>query len=228
MGFFSWKTSDTHKSISNIHSIRGAFPVYLLIPKEFQKEYGKYIEEKSYDGYGVFGNEDVYSLVAKWNVPERCYKNGKLLDNEELRGIGIEIACYDKDNASLKYPIKLVENKELEYENVAPSRNAQDQGFFYNLTEEKIVNEANIEDIREELTNCNLQDAIKHSILNIIESSYSNIMESQSFTTEDLENISYRVSDNDELNSFIDSFIFEELDRYKKENEIEDEEEETI
>ncbi len=227
MGFFSWKTSDTNKSISNKYSIRGALPVYLLIPKQFQKEYGKYIEEKNYDGYGVFGNEDVYSLVAKWNVTDRCYKDGKLLDNEELRGIGIEIACYDEQNAALKYPIKLVENKELDYENVSPSRNASDQGYFYSLTEEKVVNESNIEDIREELPYCNLQDAVKHSILNIIETAYSKIMDSQQFTTEDLENISHRIGESEEVNNYIDSLIYQELDEFKSFNHIEDEEEES-
>lgn len=227
MGFFSWKTSDTNKSISNIHSIRGALPVYVLVPKEFQKEYGRYIEEKSYDGYGVFGNEDIYSLIAKWNVPEECKKDGKLLDNEELRMIGINIACYDEENAKLKYPIKIVENKDLKYEEVAPSKNDPEQGFFYSLTEEKVINEANIEDVREEIIG-NLQDAIKQTILNIIESAYPKLLESNEFTTENLENISYRISDSDELNNYIDSFIYEEINQFKKENGIEDEEEETI
>lgn len=32
-----------------------------------QEEYGKYILETCYDGYGHFGNYDVYELVALWN-----------------------------------------------------------------------------------------------------------------------------------------------------------------
>lgn len=225
MGFFSWKTSDTNKSISNIYSNRGAFPVYVLIPKEFQSEYGKYIEEKCYDGYGVFGNEDIYSLVAKWNVPERCYKDGKLLDNEELRSIGIEIACYDKDNANLKYPIKIVENKDLEYEKVKPSKNAIDQGFFYATLDTRIVNEANMNDIVYELSDCNLQNSIKNSILNIIENLHPEILKSNEFTMDDLENISYRISENENINNIIDELINDELEQFKKVNEIEDNEE---
>ena len=46
MGFFSWET-DTHRSISNIHSDRGAFPVYVLSPV------GN-IEEKAYDGWCIW------------------------------------------------------------------------------------------------------------------------------------------------------------------------------
>lgn len=140
MGFFSWKTSDTDKSISNTYSKRGTFPVYLLVPKEFQNKYGKYIEEKEYEGYGVFGGFDAYTLVAIWNEPGRCKKDGEWLPEDEIRGIGIEIACYDKDNASLKYPIKLVENKDLDYEKVKPSINCPDQGYFYPAPEELEIN----------------------------------------------------------------------------------------
>ena len=228
MGFFSWKTSDTNKSISNQYSIRGTFPVYVLVPKEFQAEYGKYIEEKNYDGYGVFGNEDIYSLVAKWNVPDRCRKDGKLLENEKLRNIGIEIACYDKDNASLKYPIKIVENKELEYEKTEPSKNARDQGFFYSTDDTRIVNEANFEDIVYELSEFNLQDAIKNLILEFMESSYPEILKSNQFTMDDLENISCCIRENEELNDIIDGLILDELKEFKEINEIEDEEEEIM
>lgn len=62
MGFFSWKTSDTNRSISNIYSSKGSFPVYVLIPQEFG---GGYIEERNYEGYGEFGGVDVYALVNK-------------------------------------------------------------------------------------------------------------------------------------------------------------------
>lgn len=104
----------------------------------------------------------------------------------------------------------------------------KDQGFFYSLTDEKVVNEANIEDIREELPACNLQDAVKHSILNIIETAYSKIIESEQFTTEDLENISQRISDSEELNDYIDNLIYTELDEFKELNKIEEEEEEIM
>lgn len=122
MGFFSWKTSDTNKSISNIYSSRGTFPVYVLIPEEFG---GGYIEEINYEGYGNFGGQDIYSLVARWNNPELC--NG---DDSYDRVIGIQIACYDKDNFRLKYPIKITE-KPVKYEKALPSKDCEYQGYFY-------------------------------------------------------------------------------------------------
>ena len=122
MGFFSWKTSDTNKSISNVYSSRGSFRVFVLIPKEFG---GGYIVEDYYQGYGVFGGKDIYALVAKWNCPEKC--SG---DVEENRIVGIDIACYDKDNAALKYPIKITE-KLMKYEDALPSNSCKNQGFFY-------------------------------------------------------------------------------------------------
>lgn len=64
MGFFSFMTADTNKSITNVHSRYGALPVAVLIPKEYG---GGYIEERSYDGYGEFGGCDVYDLIADWN-----------------------------------------------------------------------------------------------------------------------------------------------------------------
>ena len=69
MGFFSWKTSDTNKSISNAYSKRGALPVYVLCPD------GTTIYEDEYEGYGVFGGYDIFDLVAEWN------KNSATIDN---------------------------------------------------------------------------------------------------------------------------------------------------
>ena len=119
MGFFSWKTSDTNKSISNIYSSRGTFPVYLLLPDD------SFIEEPEYQGYGIFGGEDVYALVARWNARERCTG-----DPREDRSVGIELACRDEDNAALGYPIKIVEHP-VPYEDALPSESCEYQGFFY-------------------------------------------------------------------------------------------------
>ena len=38
-----------------------------MVPPPFQEIYGKYITERSYDCYGMFGGYDVYDLVALWN-----------------------------------------------------------------------------------------------------------------------------------------------------------------
>lgn len=131
MGYFSWLTSDTNKSIPVLRSdeifnmtVNG--PVYLLCPN------GDVLEERDYSGFGRFGDKDVYELVAMWNAPERCYdENGNLLNTHELRRIGIELACYDEDNFKLKYPIKIVENRNLSYDEVIPSKQCPDQGYFY-------------------------------------------------------------------------------------------------
>lgn len=38
------------------------------------------------------------------------------------RSIGIDLACYDEDNAALKYPIKIVEEGTMSYEKAKPSK----------------------------------------------------------------------------------------------------------
>ena len=120
MGFFSWETSDTNKSIPNIYSSRETFPVYLLLPD------GGLIKETTYEGYGIFGGKDVYALVANWNVPDLCNGN-----ESHDRNIGIDIACAAKQNANLQYPIKFVEDPKLKYKNIAPSKGCKYQGYFY-------------------------------------------------------------------------------------------------
>jgi hypothetical protein len=131
MGFFSWKTSDTEKSISNRYSDRGALPVYVLCPD------GSKIYEPNYEGYGEFGGRDMYALVAQWNFPEKCKdENGNWLSDGKCRNLGIDIACYDRQNEALKYPIKIVENKHWGYDDVGPATMCLDQGFFYGEDEE--------------------------------------------------------------------------------------------
>ena len=73
MGLFSFYTADT-KKIIQVSGRGRTFPVALLIPKEFG---GGKIVEKGYDGYGHFGGEDVYELLADWN---RAYLTEDLLE----------------------------------------------------------------------------------------------------------------------------------------------------
>ena len=63
MGFFSWKTQDTDKSISNMYSSRHSFKVYMVNPLNLDE----YYREDNYEGYGVFGGKDYYELLAEIN-----------------------------------------------------------------------------------------------------------------------------------------------------------------
>lgn len=148
MGQFSWIYSDTNKQVVDCKEA----DTYLLVPKPFQDKYGKAIYESCYDGYGIFGDYDVYELIPEWNVdmiPEiirriengnwHCktdngdianltsYYEGEEIDCE-LRWLGIIMACYDDDNAALDYPIKIT-TREMEYEEVTPSLSDPNQGW---------------------------------------------------------------------------------------------------
>ena len=149
MGQFSWIYSDTNKQLVDDKEA----DTYLLVPKAFQHKYGKAIYESCYDGYGNFGGDDVYDLVAEWNkdcIPEiirrvengnwHCtvskedisnlarYYNGEELIRCDLRWLGIIMACYDEDNFALEYPIKIT-STEMEYEQADASRSDPDQGW---------------------------------------------------------------------------------------------------
>ena len=61
MGFFSWKTQDTDRSICNMHSHLTPFRVIMTDDK------GNQWIEDNYDGYGVFGGKDYYELLDEMN-----------------------------------------------------------------------------------------------------------------------------------------------------------------
>lgn len=62
MGFFSWKTNDTRRSITNkwSHS-KPTFRVYMT------DHLGNQWIEDDYNGYGEFGGKDFYELLAEMN-----------------------------------------------------------------------------------------------------------------------------------------------------------------
>lgn len=61
MGFFSWLTADTKRSICNSYSSRKPFTVHMIT------EDGQVFTEHEYEGYGEFGGKDFYVLSAELN-----------------------------------------------------------------------------------------------------------------------------------------------------------------
>ena len=61
MGFFSWKTQNTNKSIANRFSSNPTFTVTMIDNK------GNKWVEHNYEGYGRFGGKDYYELMAEMN-----------------------------------------------------------------------------------------------------------------------------------------------------------------
>ena len=62
MGFFSWKTQDTRKSICNKY--QGSKPTFTVYMTDNQ---GNRWREDNYDGYGEFGGKDFFELMAEMN-----------------------------------------------------------------------------------------------------------------------------------------------------------------
>jgi len=113
MGFFSWKTNDTDRSISNIHSSRGTFEVTMTDNK------GNRWVENEYDGYGVFGGKDYYELLAEMN--------GLPSDRDE----GISLAFSNEPHITPN----LTEDSNWTWRDDI-IEDCPDQGFFYSDEEE--------------------------------------------------------------------------------------------
>ena len=125
MGFFSWHTCDTDRSIANNSSDRPTFEVHMITPD------GRTFTERNYEGYGEFGGKDFYELLAELNG----------LGSDRSAGIDLSF----KDNSSgddtpgVIYP-KLVEqlswDVEGQYANLPNPTSCGDQGFFYSDEDE--------------------------------------------------------------------------------------------
>ncbi len=107
MGFFSFKTQDTKRSIPNIHSLVQTFEVTMTDNK------GNKWKENSYMGYGVFGGKDFYELLAEMN-------------GKQTRDDGIDLYFGKKPFISPN----LTENRDWNWINKAP-KPCKLQGFFY-------------------------------------------------------------------------------------------------
>ena len=115
MGFFSFKTIDTDKSICNTHQdIYTPFRVYMRDDK------GNVWVENNYDGYGEFGGKDYYELLEEMN------------GLESNRDLGIDLAFKDSPsgtNPNIKHP-SLNEYESTEWDNSIPE-SCEFQGYFY-------------------------------------------------------------------------------------------------
>ena len=130
MGFFSWKTQDTDRSIANTYSNNKVFRVQMIDNK------GNVWTETQYDGYGVFGGKDYYELLAEMNG----FTSDSIGDvyTDEARGFGINIAF--KDNGSgvgtegVYYPNLIELADGWVYEMAGPD-SCDYQGYFYDETD---------------------------------------------------------------------------------------------
>ena len=126
MGFFSWKTMDTDKSIANSYSNRDVFRVEMMDNK------GNVWTEDNYDGYGVFGGKDHYELLAEMNGVTSDLKGEEYTDY--MRSEGISIAF--KENGSgdhtkdVLYPNLVEMAKGWRYDPMGPE-SCEYQGFFF-------------------------------------------------------------------------------------------------
>jgi hypothetical protein len=113
MGFFSWKCAVSGENIANVHSGQSKYQseCYLITPEQTYYE-------PAYDGYGVFGGQDVYALLG---------------DGDRDRGIN---ECLSGNG---KFDIKIVLGKHYDsqnYNDLNESEDCEYQGFFYDDDEE--------------------------------------------------------------------------------------------
>lgn len=112
MGFFSWNTQDTDRSIANKYSNRKPFTVYMHDDK------GNVWKEDDYEGYGKFGGKDFYELVSEMN------------GGDSDRHAGIDMAFVNHmPNPNIKYP-NLTETPDWTWIYEEPE-NCEYQGYFY-------------------------------------------------------------------------------------------------
>ena len=110
MGFFSYNTCDTQKSIANNYSTRHTFTVHLIT------EDGQVFTENDYEGYGDFAGKDIFSLTSQINgfvgtedeAREHFFK--KIVKRGFISPDGKEY-LYDKDFTSYEQPIPELDGK---------------------------------------------------------------------------------------------------------------------
>lgn len=88
----------------------------------------------------------------------------------------------------------------------------------------EVINEDNIDEYRRKLKS-NYHDSIKSSILNLIESGYSYLLENDKITKDMLDDMTSHITDDEEFNNYLDGMIIDEIENCIKEYQIEEEEE---
>jgi hypothetical protein len=114
MGFFSFKTQDTRRSIANNASSKPTFNVYMV------DNQGNEFFEPSYSGYGVFGDKDYFVLMAEMNG---------LYDESDQRMRSLAIDLYYNPKPDTLFP-NLYAKAGNKWRNKRPD-NCPNQGFFY-------------------------------------------------------------------------------------------------
>lgn len=140
MGFFSWKTQDTNKSIGNIYGdLNMVRTVYMKDDK------GNVWTEEAYEGYGKFGGKDFYELVAEMNglkTREEGVLLSRITTPESLihritdshwdsmsDNITVDRITLLQKRAAAIFP-NLVEDINTEWKNEEPET-CEYQGYFY-------------------------------------------------------------------------------------------------
>jgi len=126
MGFFSWKTQDTDRSIPNRWSVRKPFTVVMTDDK------GNKWFEQNYDGYGRFGGKDYYELLAEMNGLVSIKTGEEYTDDMRMKGI--DLAFKDNPNGEGTYGVKFPNLVEMAngwpYDPSGPE-SCDFQGYFY-------------------------------------------------------------------------------------------------
>lgn len=137
MGFFSWKTCDTGKPITNVYSVKGALPVWILLP-----DGSKYCEQ-AYEGYGEFAGLDFYTELARHTLPKSITEEAS---GEQLRDYGLTLEFRSPRQWSKKHPElktwadnhgkrhikrpKFAEKEGCKWEDLPNPENDPNQGYF--------------------------------------------------------------------------------------------------
>lgn len=116
MGYFSFRTQDTDRSICNIdQNIFPPFCVYMIDDK------GNKWEEKAYEGYGEFGGKDYYELIAEMN--------GVPVDDPLKRDKGLTLAFVGEPGTKFPNLVEFPDN--WQHRPFEEAENCDRQGFFY-------------------------------------------------------------------------------------------------